>query len=191
MRIHRNLRPQDIFVLFRFLSPAARSYRQIDLAFELGISSTEVGHCIRRLFFSKLIDEKRKPNQLAMVEFLLYGVKYFYPAEIGAIAQGVVTAHSAEPISKNFRLKKVEDFFVWPSPGGEKMGQSIAPLFPSAPQLKTSCPVVYELLTLLDAIRLGIPEVQDFAEQELLSRISNSLGNTGKANDHTSVQLSL
>ncbi|MCB0422174.1 MAG: hypothetical protein KDD61_14340 [Bdellovibrionales bacterium] len=191
MRIHRNLRPQDLFVLFRFLSPAARHYRQIDLAFELGLSATEVGHSIRRLIQSKLIHETRKPDRLAMVEFLLYGVKYFYPVEIGAISHGVVTAHSAPPISKNFRQNKVEDFYVWPTPEGEVLGQSITPLFSTAPQLYKSCPPVYELVTLLDAIRLNIPQVQEFAEQELLSRINLALGNAEVGHDPMTAQLQL
>jgi len=175
MSDYKSLRPQDILVLLRLLDPKARYLRQLDLGYDLGLSASEVGNGIARLIKSKLIRPDKRPFKKAIIEFLLYGVKYFYPVEPGALSRGVPTAHSARPLNKVFSSRDVENRYVWPSAERTERGQAIHPLYKSAPDLIRSCPQVYELLTLIDAIRVGRARERQEAEVELVNRINELL----------------
>lgn len=44
---------------------------------------------------------------------------------------------------------------LWPDDGGEATGLTVEPLHPSCPRLRARFPAAYELLTLVDALRVG------------------------------------
>jgi DNA-binding Lrp family transcriptional regulator len=99
MKKHNGMRPQDIVVLLKIISIRDNKWRNIDIANAIGISPSEVSEALNRCKIAKLIDsKKRKVNINSFTEFLVYGLKYVFPTEPGAIVKGIPTAHSASPV---------------------------------------------------------------------------------------------
>ena len=65
---------------------------------------------------------------------------------------GMPTSHSAEPLNKEVNA----DFaFVWNQKDGTIKGQSIKPIYKTAPQAAKKDKKLYRLLSLTDALRAG------------------------------------
>jgi hypothetical protein len=165
------LKPQDVLVLLKMAASKDRSWRLIDLAQELGLSLSEVSMALERSKRARLLDSsKKKINLPALLEFVLHGLKYVYPAEPGALCRGVPTAHSAPPLSKEI-VSNDNDQYVWPSGDGKVRGQAIEPLYASVPQAATRDPALHELLALVDALRVGRARERQLASEELKRRL--------------------
>jgi hypothetical protein len=95
---------------------------------------------------------------------LEHGLKYVYPQKPGALVRGIATSHSAEPLNK---IIQSEDNYVWPFAQGNLRGQAIEPLHPSVPKACLKDHVLYELLALTDALRVGKIREQKIAITEL------------------------
>jgi len=65
-----------------------------------------------------------------------------------------------------------EHIHVWPDPKGNEIGQSLKPLFKSVPDAARRDPELYDLLALVDAIRLGNPRESKFAQQLLEKKLN-------------------
>jgi hypothetical protein len=167
----QSLKPQDVLVLLKTAIWRDREWRQLDMALELGLSPSEVANSLQRLLTNGLVDSaKKKPLRLALVEFLVYAVKYMFPAQFGAISRGMPTAHSGPVLSK----KLISDNYnqvVWPYEGGETRGVSLRPLYDSAPEAAKKDAKLYELLTLVDSIRSGNGREQNLAAEEIRKRV--------------------
>jgi len=104
----------------------------------------------------------------ALQEFLVHGIKYAFPAEPGRLCRGIVTAHSAPPLAEKIVSSEP---YVWPDDEGPVRGQAIEPLYPSAPAAARKDPKLYELLALVDTLRVGRAREQKIAVQEIEKRI--------------------
>jgi hypothetical protein len=171
MRISKSLRPQDIVLLLKIAASGEKEWRQIDLAYELGLSQYEVSLALERCLRSGFLDSsKKRLIWQALAEFVLHGLKYVYPASPGPICRGIPTAHSAPPLSKEI-VSSENDQYVWPSPDGEVRGQAIDPLYESVPLAVRKDPKLHELLALVDALRVGRARERNIAFQELSLRL--------------------
>jgi DNA-binding Lrp family transcriptional regulator len=167
-----NLKPQDILILLKIVALGNQSWFHHTIAKELGISQSEVSQSLNRSKYAGLIDEARKKvNKIAFTEFLLHGVAYAFPQQPGAIVRGVLTAHAAEPLNK---IINSNEKYVWPYAKGLERGQSIEPLYNTVVEATLSDKVLYELLTLVDAIRVGRVREKEIAKKELEKRILNA-----------------
>lgn len=120
---------------------------------------------------ARLIDSSKKRVILSsLLEFVLHGLKYAYPAEPGALCRGVPTSHSALPLSKRI-VSNDDDQYVWPSGEGTVRGQAIEPLYSSVPLAVGKDPELYELLALVDALRVGRARERQIAADELTRRL--------------------
>lgn len=174
MREYHGLRPQDILVLLKMVASQGRQWRQMDLAQELGLSQFEVSAALTRAEYSGFLDHsKKRVNNSALEEFVLHGLKYVYPAKPGAVCRGVPTAHSALPISDQI-AHSPHDEYVWPHDEGELRGQSVPPLYQSAPEAARKDPRLHELLALVDALRVGRARERQIAAEELGRRLHES-----------------
>ncbi len=125
------------------------------MAQSLGISAAEVAFSLRRLKKHHLVNlNELKINPGAFCEFLIHGVKYVFPADIGRLVRGIPTGSSHPTLVKKLRVPP-EQVLVWPHPDGEMRGQSLQPIYSSAPFAAKNDPKLYELLSLLDTIRVG------------------------------------
>ena len=110
-------------------------------------------------------------NRRALEEFLVHGLKYVFPARRGPLARGVPTAHSAPPLDKLI----VDDGtpLVWPDSEGTVRGETLEPIYKTAPMAARRDPRLYTSLVLIDAIRAGRARERKLAAvklQELLAR---------------------
>jgi DNA-binding Lrp family transcriptional regulator len=147
----QTLKPQDVAVALRLAESPDASYAA--LGSDLEMSSSTAHESVERLQLAGLLrPESRQVNRHSLMEFLEHGVRYTFPAKLGATVRGVPTAYSAAPLAGEFVSF---DNVVWPNAKGSAIGQSLTPLYEKAPELVAKCPSTYELLTLVDAIRIG------------------------------------
>ena len=119
--------------------------------------------------YAGLLDEPGKEVRcLALMEFLEHGVAYAFPQQPGSMVRGIPTSHSASPLKDQI---KSEENYVWPSAKGKIKGQAITPLYKSVPNAVLSDAKLYEMLALVDAIRVGSMREKKLAVSELKTRL--------------------
>ena len=142
------------------------------LALDLGMSPSEVHAAVSRTVFAGLLNqETRLPNRKALLEVLIHGVQYVFPAERGEITRGLPTAHAAPPLLKRM-VAGGDPVPVWPDPDGDVRGEELRPLYRSVPYAARRDPALYELLVLVDALRGGRARERMLAADELRSRLA-------------------
>ena len=186
MRGQQGIRPQDILVLLKLVASEGKEWRQMDLARELGLSQYEISVSLERARFCGLLDgTKKQIMRVALLEFLIHGVKYAFPAEPGPVCRGIPTSHSAPPISKHIVSEK-HDQYVWPSDDGTVRGQAISPLYKSVPFAAQRDPKLHDLLAMVDALRVGRARERQMAREELERRLLGNRQSTSPAHRGTS-----
>jgi hypothetical protein len=166
------LKPQDVLVALKLAARPDGGWSYPRLATELAMSASEVHSSVRRATRSGLLqaNDRHSPNRRALLEFLVHGIKYAFPAERGAMTRGLPTAHAAPPLSAHFPTSD-EPPPVWPDPEGTVRGEELEPLYRSAPKAARADKGLYELLALVDAVRGGRARERDLAVKELRSRL--------------------
>ncbi len=169
MKAHSGMRPQDIVILLKIATYRNKPWFMKDIAYDISISASEVSESLNRSMIARLISSnKKKLMKQSILEFLQYGLKYVYPQRPGRIGRGISTAHSAMPLSN---LIHSQEQIVWSHPEGNVRGQIIEPLHPSVPSACLRDHNLYELLALVDALRIGKAREQNIAIEELKTRI--------------------
>lgn len=165
-------KPQDVVVALKLcLSGADRSFAV--LARELGMSASEVHGACARLVGARLLDpETRHPRRQALLEFLRSGVPYAFPARLGEPTRGIPTAWAAPALAGKVSVDDAA-IPVWPDPDGTRRGVAVEPLYRSVPVAARNDPALYDLLALVDTLRIGRARERKFAEQELDRRLSH------------------
>ncbi len=165
----QTISPHDIVILFKIITYGEEPWYQIPLAEALFISQSEVSKSLVRSKFAGLLDSSgKRVYKLALMEFLQYGIRYVFPQRPGAIVRGIPTAHSAMPLKE---VIQSEENYVWPSGKGTMRGQSIIPLYPSVVNAVQTDSKLYELLALVDALRVGRAREKQLAVELLNERI--------------------
>lgn len=163
------LKPQDIVILLKIIAKRDEPWYHHTIADELGISQSEVSQSLTRSCYAGLIDTARKKvNRRAFAELLLHGISYVFPQQPGSLVRGVATAHSARPLNN---IIHSEEKYVWPYAKGSDRGQAVEPLYPAAVSAALRDDELYELLSLVDALRVGKVREKELAKKELETRI--------------------
>lgn len=172
MRKHNGMRPQDVLILLKMTTYKQMTWRIEDLRLSLKLSASEVSEALERCRVAKLVDiSKRNVYFTSFLEFLLGGLKYVFPVQPGGIVRGVPTAFSAPPV--NTIVTGGSQKVVWPYAKGSERGQAIEPLYKTVPEIVGNDPQLYELLVLVDTLRIGKVREVEFAKEELTKRLSN------------------
>lgn len=167
-----NMKPQDIVILFKILSWQGEDWKQAVLSSQLGISQSEISESIRRSKYSGLISSlDMSVNRIALIEFVIYGLKYVFPQKPGPILRGVPTAHSAPFLQGNF-FSDIN--FVWPSARGTSQGQAIIPLYKTVPKAIESDEDLYQYLAIADVVRVGKVREKEMAIKLLKQKIQHA-----------------
>jgi DNA-binding Lrp family transcriptional regulator len=166
----------DIVVMLKLLlDRRKRPYAQ--LSKELGISGSEIHAAVRRGADAGLIDpESRLPLRRPLEDYLLYGVRYAFPAKPGPVTRGIPTAYAAPPLSAKISSDDLPP--VWPDPHGTVKGVAVEPLYSSVTRAVKSDSQLYELLALVDALRIGRARECNLAEEELKQRIIHAISSS-------------
>lgn len=167
-----SLRPHDVAVALQLALTPGMPYRA--LADAVGLSQGETHNVVKRLAAARLVRPDTRAVHLgALLEFLLGGVPYAFPAELGAETRGVPTAHAAPPLAAEFPNA---ESVVWPAVHGDRRGAAVEPLYAAAPATVRSNPPLYELLTLVDALRVGRARERQRAKALLHDRLTTAAG---------------
>lgn len=167
------LKPQDLLVALKVAVSGERYLTFARLAGELFMSASEVHAATRRAEMSRLLvleDRQVAPVRTALLEFVVYGVKYSFPPLIGSITRGTVTGVGAPPLRALFTA--VDELpYVWPDVEGKDRGPSLAPFYHSIPFAARVDSRLYETLALVDALRVGAAREREAAVSELAKRL--------------------
>ena len=165
------MKPQDIVILLKILLLEKEDWKYATLAQDLQMSSSTIFSALNRANTAGLYHKNtRTIHKAALLEFLIHGFKYVFPATLGKLAKGVPTAHSAAPLSQ--QIISETDVYVWKSAYGTIRGQTITPLYANVPQLAQKDAKLYELLALTDVLRVGKAREKHLAIEELTKRLS-------------------
>jgi hypothetical protein len=161
---------QDLYVVLQLA--ALRSEEPITysaLASRLHLSPSRAHAGVQRGIAAGLLAADRRVQRRALLDFLFHGVRHAFFADRGAITRGMPTAHAASPL-----VDLISDDGpapVWPDPEGATRGEAIEPLHPSVPRAAREQPLLYELLALVDALRIGRVRERKLAMEQLEQRI--------------------
>jgi DNA-binding transcriptional ArsR family regulator len=167
------IQPLDVLVLLKLIAADGKSLSVRKLADSLGgVSKSTVEVALQRLTAHALLRQsegKRQINRLAARDLLEKAIQWIAPAVIGRFELGLATAHAAQPLAD--RLRGDADPVVMPIAEGPMRGRAVTPLHPAAPGAAQSDPKLHELLSLVDALRIGGARDREAAMAELRSRI--------------------
>lgn len=153
MKEHKGMRPQDIVILLKIISLQGKSWYNKNLASALRISNSEVSESLNRSSIAGLMKaNKKRVQKERLLEFLVYGLKYVFPAVPGRLLRGMPTGYSAPVLNDVFI---VDDPFIWPAKGKGTKGIAIEPLYHTVPEACREDALLYDLLSLTDALRTG------------------------------------
>ncbi len=163
------MKPQDVAILLKIASLREREWLMKDLAEQMKISIGEFSYSLNRSVCAGLLSQdKTVVMKLALLNFLQYGVRYVFPQQPGEMAKGIPTAHAASPLS---HIISSNEAYVWRYARGDVRGRVIEPLYPKATEACLNDPLLYELLALTDALRVGRIREQELAIEEIKKRI--------------------
>jgi len=161
-----------------FPLPAASEgpYRLRDLAEMTGLSKSEVSNALGRIVESGLGAPRGigafSVNYRGLQEFLVYGVRYVFPVRMQEFTRGIATGLTA-PVFNGVLKGAVDQVPVWPDPRGNTSGLAIEPLFHTVPKAVRQDRLLYELLALVDSIRMGLPRERNLATSLLVDLLKN------------------
>lgn len=169
--IAKTMKPQDVVILLKITSLHEGNWTQADLAKSLEISQSEISESVGRMKFAGLMEPTgKRVMRMALMDFLIHGLRYVFPQQPGGMVTGIPTAHSAFPLSAEILSNEP---YVWPFEGGNVRGLAIQPLYPSVPKAAMKDPELYEILALVDAVRVGRARERELAIRNLRNRLGH------------------
>lgn len=163
------MKAQDLVILLKIILLKDKNWKVIELSSALFLSQSEVSKGLERLVFCGLLDEtKKNPSKTSFYEYLIHAVKYAFPVKPGRLSKGIPTSHSAPPLNSKIVS---ESKYVWPHLKGTIKGESIEPLYKGAPDAAIADSDLHEMLSLIDALRVGKAREQALAKEMLKKRI--------------------
>ena len=171
------LKPQDLLVVLKRAVHPARSWTYATLGEALQMSASQVHRSVRRSLVAGLATSKSRGEwqavRSALVEFAAHGVRYAFPATLGAPRRGVPTSFGAPPLSEHISSAPGEAP-VWAHPEGSSKGPSLSPLCRNAPAAALADPSLHGVLALVDALRVGRARERALAAKLLDERLKNA-----------------
>lgn len=124
-----------------------------------GISKSQVSVSLLRCYqnglaYPDIVFDVPRVNMVALYEFLVYGLRYVFPAERGQVTRGISTAWAAPVLAESI-FSGGELPFVWPDVRGKAKGIMLEPIYKTVPRAVRQDECLYALLALVDSIRVG------------------------------------
>lgn len=152
------LKPQDLLVMLKVVAHPPKRWTYAALGASLSMSASEVHSSVRRATAAGLVVTPRRgewaPVKANLLEFMVHGARYIWPAVAGPIKRGIPTSFGTEPLSDLLSAASGEAP-VWAFAKGHVKGPALVPLYRTAPQAAMTDPALHRLLALLDALRAG------------------------------------
>jgi hypothetical protein len=167
------LKPQDLGVILKYILNQDQYPTLEHVAQSLGMTASNVHLSVQRSIQAKLLEQPStriiKPIRSHILEFLTHGAKYVFYAKHGGMARGTPTAHAAAPLNNIINQDNTPP--VWADANGNVYGISLAPLWKNASYAAQQDPKLYELLALVDALRIGKIRERKLAAEYLEKRL--------------------
>ena len=165
------MKPQDLLILLKKMTHSGKELSCRGLAASLGMNPSSVSESLERSKKAQLVDRnKKRINTLALQGFLVHGVQYVFPVEAGRVGRGVPAYISASPIKE--LLSHSNESYVWHDVKGTARGQQIQPLYTTVLQAIKDDNELYQLLVIVDTLRMGRAREREIAIVELTKRIN-------------------
>lgn len=123
----------------------------------LFVSKSAAHDSVRRAQEARLLNADRTVVPRAAAELFAFGVRYLIPAQLGPVTRGVPTSFGVSPLLGYFGARS--DAPVWPVADSLKRGMArgpaLEPIYETVPQVVEEDIVLYGLLALIDATRVG------------------------------------
>lgn len=149
------LSPLDVLVLLKVVTKRGLKWTQPEIASELLISQSVVSNALKTAETLNLYSpSRRRVNGRLLADALVHGARYFLSAQQGGEVRGMRTAWAGPPLANTISTSEPLPP-VWPDPLGDARGLLVKPLHPKVPEAAKRDPVLYELLALLDVLRVG------------------------------------
>lgn len=160
------LKPQDIVLALSHLcGKGPLSYAEKGRILRMSASEVHAGE--GRLVTARLLDpEKTMLRKSALLEFLVHGVPYAFATAPKEFTRGIPTAWAA-PVLANQLSFNEQIQPIWPDPESNTQGLAIEPLYRNVPEIAKADSQMYELLALLDALRIGRNREKKLAEKAI------------------------
>lgn len=152
------LKPQDLLILLKVVAHPPQHWTYAALGATLFMSASEAHASVKRAVASGLAVAPTRgawsPVRTNLLEFVLHGARYVWPATLGPVKRGVPTSFGIAPLDSQLTVASGEAP-VWAHPTGKAKGPTVTPLYRTAPQAALADPDLHRLLALLDALRTG------------------------------------
>jgi hypothetical protein len=177
-----SIKSQDIVVLAKLIANFSDPHwSQNGIAVDLCLSPSQINSAIKRLLYAGLLTSYKPPQKPQPIldacnEFFTYGIKYIFPAKLGAITRGVRTSYAGPSFENEISLGS-EAFPVWSYGEGQDRGAALKPLYHTVPEsvIKHPDPIFYDILTLIDAIRSGRARERQIATHKLSTILKSKI----------------
>lgn len=182
MNIFNNvaLKPQDVLLGLKLLTREKQKSLDrpmTELSLSIGLSVGEGHNAGQRLKAAGLTYEIRdevRVNTRRFLDFLVCGVPVVFYAERGEVSRGVPTAAFGPPLVDKLLIETDDIALVWPSSSGKRKGETLLPLYPTVVFAAEKDPDLYELLVLVDALRVGRARERKMATDILTKRLGGA-----------------
>jgi hypothetical protein len=157
------LKAQDVLVACKLFALGETSWTYASLAAAIEVSVSEVHDALKRCRLAQLVVSTRDTEIVSKKHFhdlLVFAVPRIFYAVRGSLESGWLTAYHLPTLMSEFEglrpvaLKTVLPV-VWPDVKGPVRGETLLPIYPTAPEAARKDTRLYELLALTDVIRLG------------------------------------
>lgn len=108
-------------------------------------------------------------NRNALSDLLCYGIRWVFGGKVLGVGRGVPTGWNCPSIRSAMNPPEIP--LVWSAPSGEVRGELIEPLFDKSIFIAKEDPDLYELLALIDVIRVGKARELNYAKEILQEKV--------------------
>jgi hypothetical protein len=168
-----SLKPQDLAIALKLVVLRGERLPYRELGQQMRLSQFEAHAATQRLLAARLVVEVEgviRPVTAVLQPFMLYGAPYAFPPVRGEMTIGFPTAYGVSPLKEKVMFSD-ENPPVWPHPEGTHRGLTLQPLYESLPLAAQDDKALYELLALLDALRIGQARERELAAGLLQERL--------------------
>jgi hypothetical protein len=170
------LRPQDVLCACKIFSHelGRTEWTYAGLAAAVGVSAGEAHNSYRRCRAALIITPGGCTDRRHLVELLAVAAPIVFYATRGGLAGGMPTATWAPSLRNKFDHPAGALPCVWSLQGastGAVQGESVDPIYPTVPEAARQDLLVYELLALVDVVRVGGRSDRERATRLLEQRV--------------------
>lgn len=144
---------------------SADKYTLKSLEASTGISKSQISLSLKRCIEVRLLFmDSGKPlvNKRALFDIIKYAIPYVFPIEKTASTKGIPISF-ASPFLYHKIMATKQMPLVWPDPKGFILGDGIIPINKAVPHAVKRDPLLYEILVLIESVRMNSPREKKIA----------------------------